>query len=688
MCTLTGLAPLVCCTALAFAPPTVVAFGVPQSDTGPGTSLVIRVLDPQNLPVPGALVDIVGRGARLTVATDALGLATIRADIPLRIDVRAPGFEPVTRMVTTAPIGTFDVRLSPAVVRSSVDVVLREAPLATLATGTALAVDRTAARTVFDAIEALVPGVSITRRGVMGYGIATNGTGAVSIGGIGGQPNTGVLVVVDGRPDVQALMGHPLPDSYTLADAQVVRVTEGPASVLYGSNAMGGVVDITSARPGQGTHGRLSSSMGSFGTGQHRALFGMADQGRYLTVTAAVDHTRGDRPASAYRGETLTLGAGTSISPRWTASLRGRFTDFRVEDPGPVTAPLADSAATVDRGGFSLDLDNASARTSGYARVYGSFGHHVITDGFRSVDRMTGIRFQQSLAVGERTVLDAGADVTRFGGRAENVHAHLDYGEHRGTGMAVFARGRHAVTAAIDLRGGIRYDRDSLVGKATVVPEAGVSWRASERMAVSFTVGRGFRNPTIRELFLFPAPNPSLRPEQVWHSRLRLDVRPHSSLTGWVAASYARLDSLIVTLGRFPNLSLQNSGSAVNRGVEGMLAWRPVPAVQVSAGYAYLRSSNLAPFVPSQKLTWAVDLRLPRVSLNVTGMSVGQRWGDDRHTVTLSRYTSAALRATVPAGRRVSVFGIVDNLLNQTWQVLPGYAMPGINASAGMTWSF
>ena len=135
-------------------------------------------------------------------------------------------------------------------VETSVEVIVREpAPVETATVGTAVEIDRGGARTVFDAVDQLVPGAFVTRRGIMGYGIATNGTGSVSIRGIGGSPNTGVLIVVDGRPDMQGLMGHPLPDFYSLSNAESVSVTEGPASVLYGSNAMGGAIEIVPSRP-------------------------------------------------------------------------------------------------------------------------------------------------------------------------------------------------------------------------------------------------------------------------------------------------------------------------------------------------------------------------------------------------------------------------------------------------------
>ena len=59
-----------------------------------------------------------------------------------------------------------------------------------------------------------VPGLFITQRGVMGYGVANGSAGGMSIRGIGGAPTAGVLILIDGHPQYMGLMGHPLADSY------------------------------------------------------------------------------------------------------------------------------------------------------------------------------------------------------------------------------------------------------------------------------------------------------------------------------------------------------------------------------------------------------------------------------------------------------------------------------------------
>ncbi|MCK7460836.1 MAG: TonB-dependent receptor plug domain-containing protein [Sphingobacterium sp.] len=84
-----------------------------------------------------------------------------------------------------------------------------------------------------------------------GFGVADGAAGKISIRGIGGSPNTQVLVLIDGHPQYMGLFGHPLPDAYVASDAEKVEVVRGPASILYGTNAMGGVVNIITRQQSQ-----------------------------------------------------------------------------------------------------------------------------------------------------------------------------------------------------------------------------------------------------------------------------------------------------------------------------------------------------------------------------------------------------------------------------------------------------
>lgn len=92
-----------------------------------------------------------------------------------------------------------------------------------------------------------VPGLFTTSRGVMGYGVSNGAAGGISLRGLSGG-NARLMVLIDGHPQYAGIFGHPIADAYQTLLADRVEVLRGPASVLYGSNAMGGVVNIVTRK--------------------------------------------------------------------------------------------------------------------------------------------------------------------------------------------------------------------------------------------------------------------------------------------------------------------------------------------------------------------------------------------------------------------------------------------------------
>ncbi|HTP88947.1 MAG TPA: TonB-dependent receptor [Bryobacteraceae bacterium] len=639
----------------------------------------VRVVDSQGAAVPQARVEARCGGG----TTSELGVAELECAAPVEVSVSAAGFETARVTVTGA---SQTVQLAPAMVRNSVDVVVSDAPTVPVVSGDAVEIDRTGARTVFDAVEKLVPGAFVTHRGVLGYGISSNGTGQISIRGVGESPNAAVLIVVDGRPDFQGEMGHPLPDFFSLTDVGRVSVTEGPASVLYGSNAMGGVVEISPIRPSRENETRVMGSLGSFATGQYRLSNGGALGRFFYNVTGGISHTNGDRDFSHFREGDGSVLVGYDFSDHWKGTIDGRYGHFTVEDPGPLTNPASKNTAAVGRGGFSANLEDAYGRLYGSIRVYGSYGRNFITDGFRSIDDATGVRVDQTFAVSPTLLVEVGSDVMHYGGEAHQFRG-VQYGTHHIDEQAGFLLAQWTPVRRLRFNAGYRYQANSQFGGISA-PEAGASYGFSDKYSVAFQASRGFRNPTLRELYLFPAPNPTLMPETVWNYQAMFHARPLRTFHAWTTVYYARLDDMIVVLGRYPNLNLQNAGAAINRGLEVSSEWRPLGRVRVQGGYGYVRSTNLAPYVPAHKVNYSVEFPVRRLTVDFSGITVGQRYTSTAHTAHLDGYTDATLRLSYPLGERWTFFAMADNLFNQSYQFLPGYPMPGVNGSGGFMLRF
>jgi len=283
--------------------------------------------------------------------------------------------------------------------------------------------------------------------------------------------------------------------------------------------------------------------------------------------------------------------------------------------------------------------------------------------------------------------VEAGSDLIRYGGSARNISSHFDYGEFHLNDYAGFSTVRYAATRKLLLNAGLRYDDNSHSG-GIVVPEFGATYRLAENYVVSASVSRGFRNPTIRELYLFPAPTPNLRPEKMWNYQATLQVHPIPKVLAWVTGYYDSINNLIVATGYYPNMVMQNAGAAVNKGLEAHARWRPVQNASFDVAYAYLHSTNLAPYSPQNRLIYSLDLDVKRAFFSIGGNTVGRTYSGVHETSPVGQYTLANIRLTVPVNGYLSFFAIVDNLLNRRYEVLAGYPMPGTNAAGGFDLTF
>lgn len=293
---------------------------------------------------------------------------------------------------------------------------------------------------LLSAITGRVPGLFVTQRGVSGYGVAEGGSGQISVRGLGGSPNTQVLVLVNGHPQFMGLMGHPLPDTYVSADADRVEVVRGPASILYGSNALGGVVNIITRRQEQeGLHGSGHLSFGTHNSQGYAGQIGYRKKGFSTLVSVNHDRTDGHRgDSSAFWITNGYISASYEISRHLKADAYFSFARFEAADPGfdsivagtdAVLRGRRGAVANIYRGFGGLSVANTWERTQGKVSVFYNFGEHEISNGFHSNDLAWGLNAFQAVKLFKGNTLTLGIDNSYFGGKAENVKVNRLLGD-------------------------------------------------------------------------------------------------------------------------------------------------------------------------------------------------------------------------------------------------------------------
>ncbi len=536
---------------------------------------------------------------------------------------------------------------------------------------------------LLDALSQQVPGLFVARRGVIGYGINSQ-AGTITIRGLGGSPNTQVLVMIDGVPQFMGLFGHPLPDSYLSEDAERVEVIRGPASVLYGTNAMGGVINvITTKNRDTGTTLRAGASYGSFNTQEYNAGAGYGTGKLNILLSGDHDQTDGHRPNSGFNTNDGYLDAGYDMDDNFSLRLNGSINKFKTYDPGTIYSPLTNNWVDVLRSTGSISLDDRFSQFDGSLKLFYSYGDHRVYDGFHSLDRNLGAVLYQNFHPFEGSIFTAGAEYQYYGGSAVNNITGLNYGRHYVNEFGVYALVEQMFFSQIMLNAGVRVEH-STVYDNEFIPQAGVAWTVTASTTLKASVSKGFRSPTIRELYLFPAPNPELEPERLWNYELGLlqSVTRDAAFefTGFLADG----SNLILTEGVYPNLQLLNSGAFTHRGIEFAGHYRPTGNLRVAASYSYIDPGNQTYSTPKQKLFVGFNCAYGKADINLTLEHIADLYGADNSRNKLADYTLAGAHASYDVADFADVFLTVENLFNASYQTIYGYPMPGRTLFAGL----
>ena len=538
-------------------------------------------------------------------------------------------------------------------------------------------IERSQARSLPELLRG-IPGVDLSISG--GYGKQTSLF-------LRGTNSGHVLVLIDGVKIGSATTAPPSWEFLPLSQIDRIEIVRGPRSSLYGSEAMGGIIQIFT-RKGRGPlQPRATVSTGSYNTNEISGGFSGATENTWYNLSASQLTTRGidarepvvefgtliDQPdRDGYDNRSLSARFGQ----RFGNGMEIEFHVLHAEGNNEFDSSGNDEVDFTQQAAGAILRFNPMSRWHTSISLGRSLDERLNfrADGTTSRTRFNTKRrqfsWQNDVSVAKGHVLTLGYDYLE-----DLVDSTTAYDRNSRDNAALFGQyqgnlGRH------DLLVSLRTDDNEQFGQQST-GNIGWGYALTDRYRLIASYGTAFKAPTFNDLYFPGFSNPNLKPEE--SKSIEVGLKSKEAGMNWAVYAYRTTIDNLITLDS--SFIPQNISKANIKGLEVEVS-TTVAGWTASAGLSFIDprdESTGKQLARRAKKSAKLDLdrRLGRMRFGIGLIAQGPRFDDAANTKRIGGYTVLNLRALYPLSRNWQVRGRIENLLDKEYQTIKTFNSPG-----------
>lgn len=509
-----------------------------------------------------------------------------------------------------------------------------------------------------------------------------------------GTASSHTLLLIDGVRVGSATLGSPAWALIPLHDIERIELVRGPRSSLYGSDAIGGVIQVFTRNGGEGFRGELSAG---YGSDNHRKLGAAISDGdgqtRYrLALSGEKSNGYDSHQDSEFDKDGYdNLSFSGSVSHRFSDRLRLSGQLMRAEGTNEFDASFGGNSSNFVQQSTSVSLDasisdnwSSTLRLSQSRDESDNLTNGVFTSAIDTLRNQ--LTWENQLTLDDANELVAGIDYLN-----DQVGGTNTYSVRERDNKAVFAQYRF-FGERNDLQLGARLDDNEQFG-SHLTGNIGWGYALTDNLRLTASAGTAFKAPTFNDLYwpasAFSAGNPNLQPEKA--RSYELGISGKQMQIDWSARVYKSTIKNLIEWACTANCAdadpfndfwqPSNVSNARIKGLElqagtTLMGWQTQASINLVDPENAATGRTLAKRA-KQNLRIDLDRDFGRWAVGGTLLAESGRWNNDTNTVWLGGYATVDLRASYQLAPQWTLRGTIDNLFERSYETADGYPMPG-----------